>query len=378
MSTPWLSSPSARPIIAAVLAGGLVAALALAGVLDGFERSEYDLLFRLRGSQAPAAPIVIAAIDPASLKSLGGWPLRRALHAQAIDRLREAGAAVIAIDLLFSGPAAWGAEDDQSRALGEAIARAGNIVLAAAITRASEDHYDKIDLNAPVPEIRAGAAAVAPVNLGLEPDGVARREALTLPFGDRRLPHFVVEVHRLAVRAGIRAAPLPSGDTILINFRGGPGSFVWLPYHRVVAGQFPREAVAGKIVLVGATDPMLQDVLSTPLAGGRAMPGIEVHANALETLVTGSRIRVLPRAAQVAFLLALSVAAGLMITWLRDRGLLLAGAAIVAVAAAGLGAFSTLGWWLRTGPILFGLAVASLTAVVADATDRRSPAPGRC
>ncbi len=69
MSTPWLPSPSAHPIIAAVLAGGLVAALALAGVLDGFERSEYDLLFRLRGPQAPAASIVIAAIGPASLSA---------------------------------------------------------------------------------------------------------------------------------------------------------------------------------------------------------------------------------------------------------------------------------------------------------------------
>lgn len=371
-----MASLNVRPIVAAVTAGGLVAAVALGGLLDGLERSEYDLLFRLRGPRLRAVPIVIAAIDDASLKSLGDWPLRRVIHAQAIDRLREAGAAVIAIDVLFSEPVEWRPEDDA--ALGEAVARAGNVVLAAAITRVSEGFYDKIDLNRPVPTIATGAAAWAPVNRDLEPDGVTRRETLMLRYGDLRLPHFVVETHRLATRAGIQAAPLPSDDTILVNFRGGPGAFPRLPYHRVVAGQFPREAVFGKIVLVGVTTPVLQDVHSTPFAGGRAMPGVEVLANGLETLLAGTRIRVLSRAPQLAALLALCVGAGLTIARLRDRGLLLAGATVVAVAAADFGAFSAFCWWLRAGPIVLGLAVASFAAIAADATGWRSAVAGSC
>lgn len=104
MSTPRPGSLRARPIAAATLAGGLVIALTLAGALDGLERIEYDLLFRIRGARPPVAPIVIAAIDEASLKALGSWPVPRAIHARAIDRLREAGAAVMAVDLLFPEP----------------------------------------------------------------------------------------------------------------------------------------------------------------------------------------------------------------------------------------------------------------------------------
>ncbi len=64
------------------------------------------------------------------------------------------------------------------------------------------------------------------------------------------------------------------------------------PYHRIVAGQFERESVAGKVVLVGVTDPAVRDVFSTAIDGRLAMPGVEVQANALENLLAGTRVQV--------------------------------------------------------------------------------------
>ena len=49
-------------------------------------------------------PVVIVDIDERSLKQLGQWPWPRTVVAQLVDRLREAGAAVIAFDVLFSEP----------------------------------------------------------------------------------------------------------------------------------------------------------------------------------------------------------------------------------------------------------------------------------
>src|SRR3970040_1024389 len=74
-------------------------------------------------------PIVIVGIDDASMAELNvRWPWPRSLHARLSDRLREAGAAVIAMDVIFDHPTT--PEDDA--AMEQAVARAGNIVLAAA------------------------------------------------------------------------------------------------------------------------------------------------------------------------------------------------------------------------------------------------------
>lgn len=373
VSTPRPGSLRARPVAAATLAGGLVVALALAGALDGLERREYDLLLRLRAARSPVAPIVIAAIDEASFRALGAWPFPRAVHALAIDRLREAGAAVIAIDILFPEPSvpdplALGEKDGADRLLGAAVARAGNVVLAAAVTRVSDSGFTRMDLNPPVRPIRAGAAAVAPVNLGVDADGVARRVSLGVRLRAERLPHFIVEVHRLAARAGITTAPIPDDDTLLIDFHGGPATFRRLPYHRIVAGQFERRAVAGRVALVGVTDPALGDTFATAIDGHRAMPGVEVQANALATLMTGTRLRVLPRPAALALLMLVSATAGWLVARAHERAVLVTGASIAAFAVADAALFSALGWWVRSGLVMLGLAAAGLAAIGAEST----------
>lgn len=369
MGPTGYSITARRSIAAATLAGGLIIAVALAGMLDGLERSEYDLLFGLRGTRAPVAPVVIAAIDEASFNALGPWPFPRAVHARAIDRLHQAGAAVMAIDLLFPEPSPPGPEDND-RLFGEAVARAGNVVLAMAVTQVSEGHFTRIDLNPPVATIRTGAATTAPVNSVIDSDGVLRRALLSVTFGDRQLPHFVVEIHRLAASAGIAAAPLPAIDSLLIDFRGGPGAFPRLPYHRIVAGQFERESVAGKVVLVGVTDPAVKDVFSTAVDGRLAMPGVEVQANALENLLAGTRVRALPTSLLIVVLLLAAVATGGMVAWMHDRALLVVSATAVALTVADIALFSTLRWWPRSGLVILALAAACFAAVVADLMGR--------
>ncbi|HWP85203.1 MAG TPA: ATP-binding protein, partial [Terriglobia bacterium] len=70
-----------------------------------------------------------------------------------------------------------------------------------------------------------------------------------------------------------------------------------------------KEKLRGKIVLVGVTAQGSGDSLFTPLsAGGIPMPGVEIHANILHTLMTASYLRRVSETKEVLGLLAVILA----------------------------------------------------------------------
>src|SRR3989475_263052 len=275
-------------------------ALVHTGVLEPLETWALDRLFEFRGARQPSAPIVIVTIDEASNTELHTqWPFPRAMHGALLDRISAGGPLAIGVDLIFDRPSSRGLKDD--RALSAAVARAGNVVLAAAPTVDPQTlqqqgiSLKRIDENPPLPTIRQGAADVGSVNVFYDADGLIRRVPLRVGVGERTLPGFDAALHRIAARAGLVVAPLPAAAEVLINFRGGPRTFPWLPYYRVLRGEIRREAFQGKIVLVGQASKALQDFHPTPFAGLDGMTGVEIHANALDTLVSGDAIREIPR-----------------------------------------------------------------------------------
>ncbi|MGH7858746.1 MAG: CHASE2 domain-containing protein [Candidatus Binatia bacterium] len=302
----------------AVLARGtpalVVVVLLFFGTLERFELQALNGLFHLRGPSPPQTPISIVAIDEDSFDALNlPWPWPRRLHAELLGRLREGGAAVVGMDLLFSEPSTWGEEDDQ--ALARAVKESGNVVLAAALTESREASFVKKDLNAPLPEIREGAAAFAPVNFTVDADAFVRSTPLVHEHQGRDLPGFALAVYRIAAGAGVVAEPIPGGGVVFINFRGGPRTFDTVSYHRVLGGEVPPETFRGQIVLVGATSLALHDVFATPFASSGTMPGVEIHANLLETLARGIELRRAPRA----LVALLALLAGALAAWVTAR-----------------------------------------------------------
>ena len=91
-----------------------------------------------------------------------------------------------------------------------------------------------------------------------------------------------------------------------IDFAGGEGTVPAIPFHRVLAGAFDPDQVRGKVVVVGATAPELQDV--HPVLDG-LMSGPEVHANAIQTVLDGYPLRDAP--AWLAVLLIVAFQGGL-------------------------------------------------------------------
>src|SRR5215510_987400 len=117
-------------LIAIVLASVAIGA-GLSWRIPEFDLAARDWLLRGRGKLPPPTEIAIIAIDEASIARLGRFPWPRALMARGLERISAARPKVIALDVLYSEPTA--AADDQ--AFATAIARAGNVVVAAQLTK---------------------------------------------------------------------------------------------------------------------------------------------------------------------------------------------------------------------------------------------------
>ena len=367
------------------LLGGIVVALlvAVAMHVDALEMAELaalDRFFRLRGPRVPTAPIVIVTIDEDSFDELDlAWPFPRALHGTLLDFIAAGNPRAIALDLLFPEPSIRGAADDAE--FGDAVARAKVVILGAAITVTSEGFYVKTDVNLPIPTIRKGAAAVAPVNLNKDDDAVVRRVLLRHgtrggPKGDEVLDGVNLALYRLAAKSGLPVAPLPRADEVVINFRGGRQTFPWVSYHRVVHGDIDPAVFRDKLVLVGATTHVLHDVFATPFERAGTMPGVEIHAHALDTLVRGDRIREVPWQVSAALALILAPLAAWLVVRLRAvRAFAAVASLLIAIVVVAFLMFALANVWLMVVTpglaLVLGYGAASTESFIRDQRERR-------
>ena len=118
---------------------------------------------------------------------------------------------------------------------------------------------------------------------------------------------------------------------MLINFRGGPNTYPWISYYQVIRGEVPSTVFADKIVLIGPTSEILHDQFPTAFARGGDMPGVEVHANALETLIRGNPIREVPRGVSTALAMATALIGAVLVVRLHAFRALVAAVGVWAV-----------------------------------------------
>ncbi len=359
--------PTARHLLAGGLLGLVVVLASWVDPLGYFSVAELKALdsqFELRGPLPASSPIVIVSVDEGSNDELElPWPWPRELHARFLDIVSRGRPAVIGLDILFAEPSGRGKADDAALAAG--IKRAGNVVLAAALTVIREPGFVKEDLNPPIPLVRENAAGFGVANFETDADAFLRRASLSRRFQEGEIPSFDLLVLREAAKRGIRGPGILPGPTFLINYRGGPRTFRTIPYYQVIRGEVPPEAFAGKIVLVGATSPVLHDLFPTPFARTGDMPGVEIHANVLETLLLGIPIVPLPRGAPE----ALTILAGAFAVWAGStrrpfRAFAVVSGAGIAYLALTHAAF--LGWryWMPAVSVPLALAVGYSGAAV--------------
>jgi class 3 adenylate cyclase/CHASE2 domain-containing sensor protein len=343
---PWLRDGGRRHL-AGILAGVAVVVLAHFGMLEALEHWSLDQLFEWRGPRHPTLEVVIVTIDESSMAELGEqWPFPRAMHGRLIGKIAEGRPLAIGVDIIFDAPSSRGRGDDE--ALAAAVAHAGNVVLGAALVDDVQPFYVRTTLNPPTPVIRAGAAGVAPVNMLPDADGQVRRVPVWMSLNGERIPGLDAQLHALAAKAGLRVEPLPDRRNVLINFRGGMRTYPWVSYYRVLAGEIPAEYWKGKVVLVGPTSVIFHDVFTTAFVPSGEMPGVEIHAHALDTLARGDYIREVPRWVSTVLAVVAALLGGALVVRLRALRALLAATALWAILTlAAFGGFVVAGWWMR-------------------------------
>src|SRR4051794_1793347 len=294
-----------------------IAAL-LTGALGRIESLTVDTRFALRGGE-PADDVAVVALDDADIAHYGRWPLDRTLHARAIDRLREAGVRQIAYDVQFTEAGATARGD---LALYDAVSRAKGIVLATTTVREDGD-TDVLGGEANLgPAFARAANSLLPTDVG----GQIRR----VPYLVNGLSSFAVAAAEAASGGNVPGGRFGGGRGALIDFHGPPGTVPTYAFRDLVAGDIPASKLRGRVVVVGASAPSLQDVHPVPTSGNGTMPGPEVQANAISTVLRGLPLRESPwwlnALAAVALALVVPLAA------LRLRALVAAALGLAALA----------------------------------------------
>ena len=328
----------------AVCAG--ISALYLSGSLLFIDRQLASARFQLVTSD-PTDDVVVVAIDAPSLQEISVWPWPRGKHASVIDKLREAGARKIAVDIDFSATSTP-AEDDK---LAAALARAGtNVILP--VFEQSADSRRTITSTAPLAQF-AEHTRVASANIYPDGDGIVRRLARVELWAGTPVPTMA------AAAAGLQSTAM---GRYYVDFGIDADQIKHVSFVDVLHDKVDPSVFAGKIVMIGATARELGDMVATPVGG--VMPGVVVQALATESLLQNRDLHKISRW----LILAIACTLFFLIEAIcRNRGWrhgVAAGAgALIAIAGLPLVVQANLPLMVETAPWLAAVTAAFLMAL---------------
>jgi adenylate cyclase len=318
-------------------AGVFFALLGLIQFKPLLEAELYTRDLRVRfGQTAPISPeIVFIAIDKATYKdilseeevaadpalaemSTGSWPWRRSVWASVIQRITDAGAKVVGLDLMFPTP-----KDGDEELLQTMTDKGDRAVLGGTFEEVSNAGRTSVQLTLPAALASSGSTEISQensagrvgfVNLWPDSDGIVRRADYHRQF--QSIPAVSLAC-RMLEKAGY-ADRIPTSGSGLLRFAGPPNfNYKSIPvYQLFVPSTWEKvfkngEMLKDKIVLVGPYGNWSKDVIRTPYT--TAMPGPEVHLAALGAALSNSFLQMPPLWTPPALILAGALLALLLI-----------------------------------------------------------------
>ena len=251
--------------------------------------------------------VIIVEIDEKSIEQYGQWPWKRTILADVIWRLREAGAGIIVMPILFSEEDRLGGDMDLAQALvqnGIVIAQAGTTQTNKnAVPRGVAKIGDPLPwlfewpgMLGPIPLLGDNVDGVGVVNTTPEIDGVVRRLPLLMRVGEEVYPSVALEVIRVAVgdpsyqvkasEGGVIALRVPKFKTVKTD----QYARIWLRWNK----EFPTisitddfSSVAGKTVIIGNTAEGISTIIATPNGEQYSHTAMAVS---LQTVLNGENI----------------------------------------------------------------------------------------
>jgi adenylate cyclase len=310
----------------------------------------FDYYQRLEpGHYDPNLPVRVVDIDEESLAKIGQWPWPRTEVAKLVNVLAGDGAAAIAFDVLFAEPdhtsleevakqlspadaaklsATIGERPTNDQVLAAALKNSPSVLavglgsgLATSIPSkagfaiAGDDPRPFVigfsGASENLPEFQQAARGIGAYNWVADRDQIVRRVALVYRLGSTLVPSLAAEALRVAqgastyiikssnasgetafgqstginhIRIGRIEVPTDGRGEIYMKFRHFNKS-VYLPAWKVLEGKVSPNEVQGRIVLIGTSASGLLDVRATPIDA--AIPGVDIHAQVIEHLLTG-------------------------------------------------------------------------------------------
>jgi adenylate cyclase len=304
----------------------------------------FDGFQRIDPRKKTARPVTIVDIDDKSMEKLGQWPWPRTRIADLVTELTRLGAVVIAFDVVFSEPDRLNPDaaadtfrdlDDETRAKLRALP-SNDKIFADAIGASRvvlgesglPEELTALDKTLPVTGLamlgeepqrfmfdfpgllrNVGVIEHAAAGRGLftirpERDGIVRRVPMIMQAQGLTMPSLSFEILRVATgsgtilvkaeKAGIKSLgvkgfqlPTDNNGQLWVHFARNDSS-LYVPAINVLDRTVAPDQIAGKLVLIGTSAVGLNDIKTTPVS--RAMPGVEIHAQVLESALTGAVI----------------------------------------------------------------------------------------
>jgi adenylate cyclase len=331
----------ARLVCLALLIGFAALRIADPPPIEEIRVRTFDTFQRLDPrAKLAKSPVAIVDIDEASLTKVGQWPWSRTVIADMVGNLTRLGAVVIAFDVIFAEPDrlnpgiaadSFRNLDEETKAKLRALPsndqvfadamRHSRVVLGeSGLSRPRDDldkslpvtglamlgedpqrfmfHFPGLLRNTPVLEQAAAGRALLTINP--ERDGIVRRVPMILLAQGITMPSLSFEVLRVVTgtdtifirsnEAGITSLgvkgfqiPTDANGQLWVHFARRDPS-IYVSAADVLEGKVEPEKIKGKLVLVGTSAVGLNDIKTTPVSA--AMPGVEIHAQVLESALT--------------------------------------------------------------------------------------------
>ena len=251
--------------------------------------------------------VIIVEIDEKSIEEYGQWPWKRSVLADVIWKLREAGAGIIVLPILFSEEDRLGGDMDLAQALvqnGIVIAQTGTTQTNRnAVPRGVAKIGDPLPwlfewpgMLGPIPLLGDNVDGVGVVNTTPEIDGVVRRLPLLMRVGGEVYPSVALEVIRVAVGDPSYQVKAGPGGVIALRvpkfkiIKTDQYARIWLRWNKefeTISITDDFKSVAGKTVIIGNTAEGISTVIATPNGEQYSHAAMAVS---LQTVLNGENI----------------------------------------------------------------------------------------
>ncbi len=304
------------------------------------EHKASDVFFMLRGEREISGDIVIIEIGDDTFSTLNErWPFPREYHAKLIENLEMAGASQIIFDIEFTERTNINSDSK----LAATIAKYDNIILSGKLIRTQYNNSVREQLLSPISLLTQTGTKWGTVNISADPDGFVRRyelfqkraKEIKLSIGAIAMAHHYkldilsedIENYPKFFKIGSNYIPKVTSKSALINYYGPARTFNTYDYADIIddstfTTDFEKELgtnldqyyqLAGnfrnKIVLIGLTSVEFHDTHHMPFfsENNQLMPGVEIHANFIETVLRNDYLKQFPMIPYLLFIFIVTI-----------------------------------------------------------------------